>query len=371
MNHFFKYKFLKNGLVKRLCLTVCLGVILFGQQNAKAQEGFHRWLKGNPDSVYYEDLSEMLTLKIYTSQKYANFTIHDDVDRVSLHFKSNPTRVIGVGANYRWFGFNVGYGFSFANQGKEAFGETKHIDLQAHLRLRKFAVNFFSNTYTGHYLENSWNLLENWQTGTYLTRGDIKNSTYGVNINYIFNFNRYSNRATFIQTDWQKKSSGSFVAGGSLFYNGVRGDSALIPTNLIDSGFFRGYNYSRSGYYALGANAGYAFTLVVFQHWFANLSLNGGLAFGRTSIYTSENHELSAYKINLNLVTGLGVGYNSKYLSIGFSYTGFQAMSPSPVDQTGIGFDTGRYRFSVAYRFKIGHESAVSQLFSRSKSNKT
>ena len=66
-----------------ILLAVCSGSMLLAQ-HAGAQEGLHRWLKGNPDSVYYEDLSEMLTLKVYTSQKYANFTIHDDADITSF-----------------------------------------------------------------------------------------------------------------------------------------------------------------------------------------------------------------------------------------------------------------------------------------------
>jgi len=359
------------SFTNQLLRFIFFGILFILQSKASAQNDFFRWLKGNPDSIYYEEFSKMLTLKVHSSLKYANFNINDERHQVSLHFKSNPIRVLGIGANYQWFGFNIGYGFSSGYPGKETYGKTKHLDLQAHIRLRKFAVNFFSNTYTGHYLDNSWNLLNNWEEGTYLTRGDIKNSTYGLNINYFLNFNKYSNRATLLQTDWQKKTSGSFIVGGTVFYNAVIGDSAIIPSNLIDSDFFRGVNYSRSGYFAVGANAGYAFTLVVRQNWFVNLSLTGGLAYGHTSLDETGHHELSSYKMNLNLIPGFGAGYNSKYFSTVFSYTGFQAASPSPIEGTSIGFDTGRFRLSVAYRLKVKKEATISELLFKKKQNKT
>lgn len=326
---------------------------------ASAQSLLSSLLNADVDSTYYDQLSNVLTIRAFSARKTSGFDIRDDSLKHNLKYLANPTRALGLGFSYRMISVNIGYGFSFANQGNSDLGTTKRLDFSTQINLRKFTINFFSSVYRGFYLENSLVALKDWPPNTHYTRSDIKEKTYGLNTTYLFNSGRYSNKATFLQSEWQKKSAGSFLAGGNIFYNQVSGDSAIIPSQVNEPNFFRGIRYDKSSYAAFGGNLGYTYNFVIRQHWFATASLSGGLAFGKTTIHPLNEDAIAAYKINVTGLFSFGFGYNSKRFFTGINYSSFGASSPSPVENTSIGFNSNRFQFVMAYRFKIRDDMRI------------
>lgn len=305
------------------------------------------------DSNYYDELPSMLTVRAFSANKYSNFSIGDDSLGFDLNYQSNPTQVLGLGASYKGISLNIGYGFSFANQDDSLFGQTKRFDFQTQIQARKLTLNIYSNIYRGYYLANSSSVIDNWPKNKYYTRSDIKGSTWGLSGTYIFNYRRYSNKATFLQTEWQKKNAGSFVAGFSMIYNKIKADSSLIPQAIIDSAFFGGVDYTHSNYYTLGGHVGYVYTLVVFKKLFINAGINGGSLIGRYTIKDEQNKKTSKSGINFTLLTSVGFGYNSKHFYAGFSYSSFTSAAPTPVKNSTLAFSNGKYQLVLAYRFKV------------------
>lgn len=335
-------------MIKQFFLIIVAFIL---SNSSFGQDGFKKIFNDQYDSTYYDKLDELLTAKVFLARKFSDFELNDHVHDKAINYKSNPSSSIGFGFSYKWLGVSLGIGLQNSND--SIFGQTNRIDLQTQINLRKLTINLYSGAYNGYYLQNSKELLSTGEVGEYYNRADIQNMTYGISGYYVFNSSRYSNRATFLQNEWQKKTGGSFLAGGNVFYNRIKGDSSLIPHHLIDENIFNGVKFNRTGYFALGGNIGYGGTLVLWNHWFFNLSMLVGLSSGITTIYPEGKKKESAFKIGATLLNSLGLGYNSNLFYAGLIYSNLQANSPLPLENTGVGFDVGQFKFMFAYRFKV------------------
>jgi hypothetical protein len=169
----------------------------------------------------------------------------------------------------------------------------------------------------------------------------------------VFNSKKYSNRAVFLQNEWQKKTAGSLVAGFSIFYDKIRADSSFVPSEIKNPDFFRGENWNGNSYFGLGVNVGYVFTWVVHKHFFINGGLSGGIASGRNTFYPVNESSLSKFKANATLISSAGMGYNSNHFYAGISYQSFISSLTTPIEKTGMTFSSGRTLFVIAYRFQL------------------
>ena len=320
-----------------------------------SQDFLKNFLNDDYDSTYYDELENLLTVKIFSARKFSDFELNDNLLDKTINYRSNPSSSVGLGVSYKWLNVNLGIGLK--NPSDSIYGITNRIDLQAQINLRKLTLNFYSGRYRGFYLQNTNDILTNENNGEYYYREDIQNMTFGVSSYYVFNSSRYSNRATFLQNEWQKKSAGSFIAGGNLFYNSVQADSSIIPSNIIIDTIFNGVKFDRTGYFALGGNIGYATTLVLWEHWFFNFTILAGLSSGITTVYPENESRISAYRLGATILNSFGIGYNSKRFYAGLTYSNMVANSPLPIENTGMGFNVGKVNFLFAYRFKIKRKS--------------
>lgn len=348
-------------MIKDLLLTFLL-LLLFN--SLFGQFGLETFVSEEHDSTYYDDLDGMLTVKAFSAQKFSDFAFEDDLIKSALRYEANTTNSLGFGLNYKWIGVNFGYGFSFVNNDDELYGKTERFDLQTDFHLRKLTIRMYASRYQGYYLNNSYNVINDWQQHTYYKRPDIANASLGLTVNYIFNSKKYSNRAAYSHNEWQKKTAGSFFVGGSIFYNHLSADSSFTPTNIKDPDFFRGAQWDRNNYSALGANAGYVFTWVVHEHFFINAGLALGLAAGSTSIHPIQGEKISKFKLKANLINNFGMGYNSELFYVGIGYNNFISTSPTPIDDTNVSYSAGYFMFGVAYRIQIkNHETFLPRIF--------
>lgn len=317
------------------------------------------FVKGKSDSLYYDELKSMVTVRLFSATKFSDFTLNDDNIDLELNYKSNQTQSIGVGASYKGLSLNLGYGFSFNNQDDSLYGHTKRIDFLTQIYTRKFAINIYSSVYRGFYLDNSKTVINNWPKEKYYTRPDITGSTFGASASYYLNHERFSNRATFVQTEWQKKSAGSFILGFSAIYNQMKADSSFVPENIIDDEFFGNYHYIKSNYLTFGSYFGYAYTLVVMKRLFFTAGLNVGFLVGNNTTFDDQNESKSVSKLNFTILPNLGLGYNSKRFYAGFSYSSMTSVTPTPIEKTNQSVTNGKYQFVYAYRFKVREDLRI------------
>ncbi len=304
-----------------------------------------------PANTYYDALPDYLTARFLIFEKYADFTITDNNRNSNIQYYSSPWPSVGIGAGYRWLGVSLSAGME--DPADTVYGKKHRIDFQTSFYLRRWTINIYSGIYSGYYLENPSNEIKDWPEGKYYTRSDIKTASLGINCFYVFNSERYSNKATFVQNEWQKQTAGSFIIGGTIMANQVQTDSSLIPSNLKTDGFFNNNGVSWYRHTYIGSEAGYAFTVVLKKHLFFNFSIMGGLGFGKVVMLPEVGHELSVVRTNITLHNSAGFGYNSKQFYAGFSYSNIITNTPSPIKETSLGHVTGRFQIVTAYRFKI------------------
>jgi len=309
------------------------------------------------DSAHYDPLSEYLTFKILLTNKYSNFKINDASLNQTLNYNSSPSNSIGFGAAYRWLNFSLSIGFK--NSADSIYGNNRRIDFQTAIYLRRLTVNLYSGIYSGYYLENGSKLIDDWSENSNYIRNDITTNTFGVGFSYVFNSEKYSNKASFVQKEWQKKTAGSFLAGGTVIRNEISADSSFIPTNISDTNFYKGVDFNHSSLFKMGVEGGYAFTYVLKEHFFFNFSVVGGIAFGKTTITPVNEAAISKSGLNLTILNSAGIGYNSKLFYAGFNFNNLLSQTPSPVENTNLGFSTGRFQLVVAYRFKIPEHKSI------------
>ncbi len=114
---------------------------------------------------------------------------------------------LGLGATFNGLTFNLAYGFGFLNP-ERGRGETNNLDLQVHAYPKKLIIDVFLQFYRGYYLEKFYE-TEDYRQGIFLLP-DLRIKKIGLNVQYLFNGEKLSLRATFLQSEWQKKSAGSF-----------------------------------------------------------------------------------------------------------------------------------------------------------------
>lgn len=290
------------------------------------------------DSSYFETYPGHLTSRVFYSRKFTGFNVaHKTFDDLVFKYRPNTTRNLGIGATYDWFTLNLAYGFDFLNQDKER-GETNYLDLQSHVYLGKFNIDLLGQFYEGYYLANGES-----PTGEIYVRPDIQVTELGVSVQYVVNHRKFSFKAAFQNTEYQKKSAGSWILGGNVFYGSVQADSSLIPSyHDLESP-----DYNRLRFFKIGPVGGYAYTLVLLKKLYLTgsgfLALNSGVYRLKTDDVTSDE-----FFVSLDYGLRLAVGYNSPRFNMGGLYVLQRAQADSNYKNI---ISTGNLRFIFSYRF--------------------
>lgn len=315
----------------RLLLFV---ILLFKLEGASAQY----------DSSYYVSYEDQITSRFYFSKKYTSLKFRDTKEEYNVTFRPNTTLNMGLGATYKWATLNLAYGFGFLNPDRGR-GKTKYLDLQFHSYGRKFITDVFGQFYRGFYLSsNSSNNLSN----EYYLRPDIHVNHVGTSVQYMLNHKKFSYRASFLQNEWQKKSAGTFIFGLEVYYGKVTADSTLIPTLVNNEEASRDITELR--FFEFGPNAGYAYTLILKEHFFLTGSASISLDYGETKI-SDRDGDKTKTGVSPNTFFRFFGGYNSHRWAISLTYvTNGVSLATESIERQII-LNTGNFRLNYIYRF--------------------
>ena len=309
------------------------------------------------DTLYIESYSDQLTSRLYTSRKFTSYLLSDENAEHSLEYKPNDNLNLGFGATYYGFSLNIGLNFPFVNNDDELYGKTSYLDLQSHLLTRKFTFEIWLSVYNGYHVANPNSSITDWDiSNNYPYRQDMKTFVGGLSTYYIFNNRKFSYRAAFIQDEWQKKSAGSFLIGGSLYSVNIIADSSLIPYNIKDTSFYSNFHFNQSYFTTISANGGYAHSFIINKRIFFTVSLLAGIGVGSSGLKPSEGNlspTLNKSTINANFTFRFALGYNSRKFYIGINNVYSNFTTPSPIEETGMGLSFGNVRFNIVRRFNL------------------
>jgi len=295
------------------------------------------------DTNFYQTYWDMVTARVYMSQKYTTFTMNAPSDlSTDLHYRPNTTLNLGAGFTYRWLTLNLGYGFGFLNKDTEK-GKTTYLDLQSHIYGRKTSIDLLGQFYNGMYLSPQG--VGTTSSGNWYLRADMKVTHLGVVAYRVLNWKRFSYAAALVQNAWQKKSAGSFLIGLELYYGVTKADSAFVPSTVQNN--YKQQGISKILYASAGPGVGYAYTLVIARNFYIMASVTSSLSL----TFLKEWHKTgvaNSQRISPGFAIRGGTGYNSTRLNISVV-----AVNNS-IHLEGYGpyvMRTGNIRFNIAYRF--------------------
>lgn len=306
------------------------------------------------DSAYVVSYARFLTTRFYFSKKYTRLDVIDSNVGNALRYWPNSTVNMGVGATYGPFTLNLAYGFRFMNPDRGR-GDTRWLDLQSRLYGRKYIVDLYGQFYNGLFLRNTSSVVAG-QSGVddaYYVREDLYLQQIGLGAMYVFNNERFSYRASFVQNEWQRKSAGSLLLGLEVYHGLASADSAIVPGLIKLEGMFDSFEVNRMVFFELGPSLGYAHTFVWKQHWFFTAHASGNAGFGWISEY-DPNGLSRHFGVFPNLLLRAVVGYNSPRWFLGISAidNSLRLRSSSPGVRWMVG--TGNLRLTLAHRLAPG-----------------
>ena len=296
------------------------------------------------DSSYIQTYDSLITSRFFFSRKYTSILVGGPGNLANLKYRPNSTLNMGVGATYRWFTLNLAYGFPFLNP-ERGRGKTRYLDLQSHIYTRNWTIDFFGQFYKGYYLNPKG--LGHADPQSYYLRPDLGISLFGLAVYNLRNGEKFSYRAAFLQSEWQKKSAGTFLFGGEIYAGSVSGDSAIVPTALATD--YPQRDIWRVRFLEFGPGAGYAYTLVVKKHFFLTgaATLNMDLGLSREFKNDRSSDKLT---ISPNFIYRAVAGYNSNDWNLNFSIVGNTILVRGASSKNDYRFNTGNYRFTLARR---------------------
>jgi hypothetical protein len=298
------------------------------------------------DSTYIESYSGYLVGRFLVNRKYTTMNISSSRRDYSLRYRPNKTFSAGLGASYRFATLNLTVGIL---QPQESRGRTRDIDIQLHKYGRKFTVDLLLQTYKGFYLaDRSFSPPGE----EYYVRPDLAVNAFGGAFQYIFNHRKFSYRAVFQQTESQKKSAGSFLAGFELYIGRFKGDSSIIPSSAITGGPPELIRKLR--FIDFGPNGGYAYTWVyknLFLMASASVSLNATI----NQVF-NEGEPQNYLGVSPNTFFRVATGYDTRKWSVNVILITRGLHFPAFEDRT-FNVNSGRYRFNFIYRFEPGRKT--------------
>jgi hypothetical protein len=300
-----------------------------------------------PDTSYYEVYWNKLTTRLYLAQKYLKFTIPSPGTPDDIEYKANTNLNMGVGVTWHNFSLNLFYGFSFLNKDDEK-GITKGLDLQVHLYPRKWAIDVLAAFPKSYYLFPKGYAAAN--SNSYYVRPDIKLTALGLSAYRVPNKKQFSYRAAITQNEWQKKSAGSILYGGEMYYGTLKGDSALVPKSLQNS--FPQAGITNIRFISFGPGIGYAYTLVIAKHFFITASAVGNLDVNFTS-EDGAGAKRNKVGINPSVVHKAAVGYNSSSWNVSANWAGSAWWMKSDVTAKDYYLPAGAVRLVLATKFPV------------------
>jgi len=311
----------------------------------------HYLLYRDQDTNYIANFGNEFALKLVTMNKYNYFALFDTRKSNSIIYQPARDLYLGIGFAYKWLALDLTLGVGLS--GTKEFDEQQSFDFQGRVYSSK---HYFAGTlqyYRGYKLNRSYQfdpaapvILDSGETGL---RKDIRTNNIELQYLYALNYTRFSLKAPFVLNEVQKKSAGSFIAGGAFSSFTMNGDSSIIPVRA-EGLFNTEAQLNNLNILSLGINFGYMHTFVIGKNFFVTASLIPGIHY-YSGDYSSPNIKSLNSSVNLKLISMNAFGYNGRRIFAGFniSYNGFLAKI---IDGLYPQIGHGKLSLFVGYRFK-------------------
>jgi len=321
-------------------------ILLAIADRSNAQKSHRLQNKYAHDSTYYEMFPDHLTGRIYASKKFEDINVPSGGAAPDIKYVANHKLNFGIGVTWHNFSLNAFYGFN-NNSGADR-GKTKGLDIQLHMFPHKWVIDLLAVMPKGMYIKPKGTGVTD--PNAYYSNEDTKERIYGVAAYRVPNKEKFSYRAALVQNEWQKKSAGSLLYGGEIYYViGPENDSNFIPKPIENNYIQKGYHEMKS--ISFGPGIGYAYTAVMNQHFFIMGSLIANL---KVNISTEEAPAVvRKTAIGPSGIYKAAIGYNSSNWSFVVSTAGNILMAKGPASGQNYLYKAGQVKVALAKKFYV------------------
>jgi hypothetical protein len=329
-------------------MSFCLAFIV--EHNVQAQDK-DKDAKDIIDEVeestpYYETFPDLLPTRFFFSQKYTAVRIRDRAENHTFTYFPNTTLNMGIGTTYKLFTLNLAFGFGFLNP-DIGQGDTRWLDLQAHAYPKSMVIDLFGQFYQGYHLLPAGKAAPAGES--FYVRPNMVVNKIGASVQHLFNSEKFSYRAAFLQSEIQRKSAGTFLLGFEMYGGRVVDDSSLVPSVLLQD---ESRNFRNMEFMDFGPNLGYAYTLIIWRYFFITASASTNLAFGYTKL-ESDQRRNTEWGFTPNYFLRGFIGYNTERWSVNTNYV-HNGVRLARNQDFNNAIMTGNYRINFVYRFNRG-----------------
>ena len=305
------------------------------------------------DTNYITVYKDELTTRLYLSRKQNGYNLSERLLNPWIKYRTNDNLMLGIGYTYSFLTLNLAVKMPFINVDEDIYGESRSIDLQSHTIFRSYIVDFYLQWNKGFYIANAKDVFPGYSDPIKPQRGDMRTNLLGLNIQYLFNSERYSYKASFLQNEFQRKSAGSPIVGIEAYWMLGMSDSVTVGGDVPHIGFLDDRPFNQADILNAGLNGGYAYTFVWQETLYLSLSSAIGISGGTNRIHntsTSENFG-SGLTLGFNNSTRISLGYNNANYYVGLSFISFSMTNRVGKDGEWLGYNTGNIRFNIVKRF--------------------
>lgn len=319
-----------------------------------AEAQFHNgFLAVKKDTNYIQSYYNDLIIRMYSGEKTHSLELSDLNMPYRLRYLPNGSFKFGAGVNFRSFGISLATRLPIFQNSKIKHGETKRFEIQSYIYSSKFTVDLLTSFLKGYYLNNSYTHLNSYTKDIEYQRPDISSANIGLSINYIFNNTRFSYRAAFKDTERQKRSAGSLIAGGSIFSYRTRADSSFVPREIDNAFFLKSRDISKSGVLAISANFGYAYSYIFLKNGIFTLSYILGAGVQDNSFGGVVGSDVDRWRFSMNNSGRIGIGYRFNRYFARFSLIRSTQFTKLKYDDLGIANGTSFIQISLGKHFSM------------------
>lgn len=332
-----------------ILLLVFLQFPSFGQFLENTQEV-------NYDTTFIEVYKDELTTRLYLSRKQNGYTLADAMLKPWMKYRTNDNILLGLGYTYSFLTINLGLKLPFINQDDDRYGESRYFDLQTHFMFRSYIVDLYLQWNSGYYLSNPEEVYYYWDGGEYMPqRGDMRTSIVGMNVQHLFNSDRYSYKASFVQNEFQKRSAGSPIVGLEAYWVLGMSDSLMVEPAIPPSGYMDDQLFNRNDMVHAGFNGGYAYTFVWAEKLYLSLCSTVGLSGAYHVVHFAPESQTLSRGLTLGLTntTRISLGFNTASYYFGLSFNRFWMSNMAGSFRDWYAYSTGHIRVNFVKRFNL------------------
>ncbi len=306
------------------------------------------------DTLFIQTYPKSITTSVFIVEQLANMQLTNSDEILTLDYEPNSLTGLGASVSADWLSVSFAYGFKFLNPDEQQ-GKTEALDFQTHIYSRKFVVDLFAESYKGMYLDNTHDINPHYLKPYYL-RPDIDLMIFGASGFYLFNHNKYSAPAAQVQSERQLKSAGSIVLGFEGYWGKVQADSVFSPFFLTEDELPEIRGYDGFSFLKFGPSIGYAYTLVIAQRLYVNISLTTNIGLGESITQHTNRGEESEFRADFGAFGRFAVGYNTPKWCFGMNVIYNDIATRSVKKVPTVDYGVSQVRLSLIHRFALGEK---------------